>query len=61
MMPLTLVLTIVWTASNLYCFYLCKKHWLRFNFLVSFIGLIVGPFAIPFILAKARKPSATAL
>lgn len=55
-MPFVIVLAIVWTTSNLYCYYLCKKHWLRFNFAVDFIGILLGPLAIPFVLYKARKP-----
>ena len=46
---------IIWLASNIWGLYLAKKKHIKVTLLIKVIGLVFGPFAIPFILLAKPK------
>jgi hypothetical protein len=55
-MNIAIIFTIVWIVSNLCCLYFAKKRNIKFGFLVTFLGILLGPFAIPFVFILGKQP-----
>ncbi len=53
-MNIAVILTIVWIVSNFFCFYIARKRNIKLGFLVDFIGVMLGPFAIPLVFIFGR-------
>jgi len=49
------VIAIIWVISNVLCFYIVQKKELKLGFIARLAGVLLGPVAIPFVVAIKPK------